>query len=75
MIGESKNHNRINGLVRIFSINIFFCIEAVTNEFDGWKDESFTLVILPSWFEYIIFFNPTVFSLLRQSIQGALLTQ
>jgi hypothetical protein len=35
MIGESKNHNRINGLVRIFSINIFFCIEAVTNEFDG----------------------------------------
>jgi hypothetical protein len=28
-------HKRINGLIRMFSINICFFIEAVTNEFDG----------------------------------------
>jgi hypothetical protein len=35
MIGDAKNHSRISGLIRIFSINNCFLIEAVTNEFDG----------------------------------------
>ena len=35
IFGEANNHSRISGFIRMFSINIFFCIEAVTNEFDG----------------------------------------
>jgi hypothetical protein len=33
--GKLNNQNRIKGFIRIFSINICFFMEAVTNEFDG----------------------------------------
>lgn len=64
---------QINDLNRIFSINFCFFIDPVTNGDVVLNDAIFSVMMLPFSSEYIIFFNPTVFNFLIQSLHGVLL--
>jgi hypothetical protein len=64
---------QINDLNRILSINFCFFIDPVTNGDVVLNDAIFSVMMLPFSSEYIIFFSPTVFNFLIQSLHGVLL--